>query len=118
MNSYIGKYRVFQEINLDTGKPTDNNEDTFLKCKYNSQVFRFDKNTLALLLTTGNSIKKVIPQLQELGVKLDPFVEGDGEAIYHFPEKQLDLVASIVKPMTKGKNISPKSKKTVKKLLK
>ena len=67
-------------------------------------------------LTTGNSIKNVIPQLEELGAKLELFVEGNSEAVYLFPEKQISLVAEIMKPMVKGKNIKPKSVKNIRKL--
>ena len=115
INNYIGTYRVFQEITID-GKPSDNTDATFLKCKYNSQMYRYNNKTLALHLTTGNSIKNVIPQLEVLGVKLELFVEGNSEAVYLFPEKQISLVAEIIKPMTKGKNIKPKSVKNVRRL--
>ena len=70
------------------------------------------------MLTTGSSIKNVVPQLEQIGVKLDLYLDCDGEAIYHFPEDQISLVASILKPQTKGKSINPKSVKSSRNLKK
>ena len=112
MRHYIGTYRVFPAVDLETGKASSNKDDTYLKTKYKSQIYRHTKSKLALLLTTGNSIKNVPPQLEQAGVKLILHFDGDCEAIYLFSEKDMDKVAKIMKPQVKGKDIPPESVKT------
>jgi len=110
MHKYIGTYRVFQAIDND-GK-AKNNDDTFLKCKYDSQIYRWDNKTLALYLTSTNTDNNVMPKLKKEGVVFTPYIEGDGEYVYFFPEEYIKKVASIMKPQIKGKNVSPKSIQT------
>lgn len=108
---------MFQVVDIN-GKPSKNNDDTFLKCKYNSEIYRYNEDTLALYLTSTNTANNVIPKLKEAGVKLTLHIEGDTEYIYLFPEKDIDKVAAIMKPQIKGKNIQAKSKKTARLLAK
>ena len=111
MNQYIGTYRVFQAID-NSGKSSSNSNDTFLKCRYSSQIYRWNNKTLVLYLTSTNTVNNVMPKLKEEGVKLTLHTEGDTEYVYLFPEKDIEKVASIMKPQIKGKNIKPKSKST------
>lgn len=113
---YVGRFRVFQEITLD-GKPSPNKHDNYIKFR-TGNIYRFDKNTLALLLNTSHAKNTIIPELENKGVKFTVLNDGDFEGIYLFSEKQIDIVTSVVKPQTKGRNISPKSKKTVNRLKK
>lgn len=101
---YIGTYRVFPEADLVTGKPVD---DLYLKCKYNVQIFRYDKNWLGVLFTSGQTVNNVLPKLKKLGVNMTKVSDGDVESIYKFPEDKIDEVASILKPQVQGKNIDP-----------
>ncbi len=112
INKYVGTYRVFQNIDLTTGKASENEYDTYLKGKYNTQVYRYDKNTLALYFAATNTVNKILPVLKDLGVQLKLFVQGDFESVYLFPEQDLSKVHSILKFQTKGKNIQAKSIKT------
>jgi hypothetical protein len=118
INKYIGKYRVFQEIDLESGKASKNTDDTYLKTKYKSQIYRYDDNTLAILFVTSKSPINILPQLKKLNINVEMLSEGDSESIYLFDEKDIKKVASILKPQIKGKNISSKSVKTSKKLMK
>lgn len=116
MLKYVGRFRVFQEITLD-GLPTSNKYDNYIKFR-TGQIFRYDKNILALLLNTSHAKSTIIPKLENLGVNFTIALDGDFEGIFHFPEEQIDIVTSIVKPMIKGRNISPKSKRTTNRLKK
>ncbi len=116
MHKYINKYRVLQEINLETKKPTTNNSDTFLICKNNIQIFRYDKDNLSIYFPTTNSRLKYEPLLKKFKIEL--LSDGDFESTFLFKEINFLEVAEIVKPQTKGKSIDPKSKQTVNKLLK
>jgi len=107
LKKYIGIYRVFPEVCLDSGKPSTNQDDTYLKCKNNNQIYRYNKNTLAILFTSTKSKNKYLPDIEKLKVKIRLLSEGNFESIYLFPEKDLAKVASILKPQTKGKNINP-----------
>lgn len=118
MLKYVGRFRVFHEITLDC-KPSINKDANYLKCRVgNGHIYRYDKKYLALMLFTSHSRNVVIPELEKLGVNFTIVQDGDTECTLKFPEKQIDLVTLLVKPMTKGKNISPKSKKTINRLKK
>lgn len=110
-DKYVGTYRVFQAINLD-GTLSKNEDDTYLKCKYNTQVYRHNKDTLAILFVANQTVRNMLPVLKKAGVHLQLHTEGDNESIYLFPEKDLKKLAKIMKPLTKGKNIKPNSVRT------
>jgi hypothetical protein len=100
------------------GKVTRNDNDTYLRGKYKTEVYRYNSNTLAIQFNTKPSVKTVIPKLSELGVTTTLFVQGDFESVYLFPEKDLDKVNNILKFKTSGARISPKSKRTIKQVQK
>jgi 16S rRNA U1498 N3-methylase RsmE len=114
---YRGTYRIFMPID-SKGKPTKNENDTYVKGKYKTEVYRYNKNTLAVQFMTTESAKITIQKLSELGVNLTNFIQGDFESVYLFPEKDLDKVNSVLKFQKKGAKISPKSVKTVRRGLK
>jgi hypothetical protein len=114
---FVGRFRVFQEITLDDGEPTSNKYDNYIKFR-TGQIYRYNKNTLALLLNTSHAKSTIIPELENLGVNFTIALDGTQEGIFHFSETQLDTVVSVVKPMTKGRNISPRSKRTTNRLKK
>lgn len=109
---------MFHEINMETGRPSDNDFATFLKGRYNTEIYRYDGKILAIYFSSNRTVNNLIPLFKELGVKLTKESEGDFESVYLFSEKDISKVAKILKFQTKGKNISPKSKKTAKRLLK
>lgn len=116
-DKYIGTYRVLSPVDSD-GRVTTNLNDTYLSCKYRTEIFRYDKHTLAVYFVSNQTVNNVLPKLKEMGVKLTLFAEGDFESVYHFSEGDLQKVVSILKPMTQGKNIKPTSVRTVRRLLK
>ena len=91
---------------MDNGKQTTNKHDNYLKHK-TGQIFRYDKNTLSLLLLSTNARNKYLPLLDEAKIKYKEHISGDSEYIFHFPESQLDTVAKIVKLQGKGKHTYP-----------
>ena len=93
---------------------TPNEDDTYLKGKYGIEVYRYNSDTLAIQFKTNSSERIVLSKLNDLGVPTTLYVHGDCESVYFFPEKDIDKVHNVVKFLTKGKNISPKSKRTIK----
>lgn len=81
-------------------------------------MYRYDDNILAIYFISNRTTTNVLPKLQDLGIQLTLFVEGDFESVYLFPEKDLSKVHSILKFQIKGKNIQAKSIKTARKQLK
>lgn len=116
IHKYIGTYRVFQAIDLKTGKPSDNDDDVFLKGKYKTEVYRYDNKNLALYFVAKQTLNNILPQLKELKVKLTLLVDGDYETVCLFAEKDIHKIHSILKFQIKGKNIPPNSIKTARRL--
>ena len=117
INKYIGTYRILPTLTLD-GELSKNIDDVFLLGKYKIQVYRYDKNTLSIYFLNNQTVNNVIPQLRELGINIELYLEGDFESIYHFKECEIEKVNKIVKFQTKGKGIQAKSVKTKRKLQK
>lgn len=119
INKYIGTYRVFQEIDLTTKKPSSNSDDTYLKGKYNTQIYRWDKNKLCIYFPSGRSATNIIlPLFKEAEIKYKLHINCDTECVYMVSESDIDKIHSILKFNTKGKNIQAKSKRTAAKLAK
>lgn len=106
-HTYLGKYYIFHEVDYD-GNPTDNRDATYLQCRYKSQIYRFDEDTLAIDFMTTNSANIIISELRKEKIKIKKFSEGSSESTYLFSEKKIDKVAKIMKPRKKGKNIQMK----------
>lgn len=107
------------ELDLATNKPSANTDDTYLQGKYKSQIYRYDKNNLCLYFPTGKNASNIIlPQLDQLGIKHELFVESETEQVYIVSEKFINQLHSILKFSIKGKNIQAKSVKTARKLAK
>lgn len=115
INKFIGVYRVFPTLMIN-GELSPNRNDTYLLGKYNIQVYRWDKNTLCIYFASNQTVNNVIPKLEELGVKLDPYLQCEGEQVFKFKEPDIEKVHSIVKFQTKGKNIQAKSVKNKRRL--
>jgi hypothetical protein len=100
------------------GRPTHNEDDTYIKGRYKTEVYRYNNDTLAVQFITTTSAKITIIKLTKLGIELKKFGQGDYESVYFISENDIDKVNSILKFQTKGAKISPKSKRTVRKLIK
>lgn len=108
MRKYIGTYRVYPEIDLETGKPVD---DLYLKCRNNVVVFRYGKNRLGTLFPSRITLNKMLPEFKNKKIKITKISEGDVESIYVFAEKDIEKVAGVLKPFIRGKFIDPMSDK-------
>lgn len=114
---YIGKYRCFHEIDLTTGKATKNEFANYLLGKSKCEISRYKGNPedldsiLAIYFKSGVNVisKKIIPQLEELGVEITLLHDLDNECVYTIFEKDIHIVHKVLKWQTKGKNINPKS---------
>lgn len=111
MIKYRGVYRVYLQQDRN-GKYTPNENDTYLKCKNSVHIYRFSKDKLAIQFNSNEYRNNRLRDLSELGISMELFVSGDSESVYLFDEKDLLIVASIVKPIIKGKDQNPK-KRTV-----
>lgn len=109
MLKYRGLYRVAYEIDK-TGKP---GEFTFipLKLKRGSSIVRHNENILSVYIPSKTITKRLLTEYPDLFKLLSM---GDGEGILLFAETKLSEAASILRPYTKGKNVSPKSKRNAK----
>ena len=101
-----------------TGNPTKNPDDTYIRGKYKTEVYRYNASKLAILFRSGTTSKNIIRKLKILGVELKPFIIGDNESVYLFSEEYIDIVDTLLVFRRKGANISPKSIRTTRLLLK
>lgn len=109
MIKYRGTYRVFMPIDYSTGYSTENEDDTYIKCPQSkARIYRWNEDTLAVEFTSIRMANNRSKELEKKGVKLILRQEGDFERIYLFSESDIHKVAEILKPITKGKNKSPK----------
>ena len=106
MQKFINTYRVFLQKDLQ-GKPSKNIHDTYLITKNKNYIYRYSKTTLAILFTSTNSKNIYFPLLEKENIKLKEFISSDLESIYHFPESDLPIVATIMKIQTMHKSIFP-----------
>ena len=113
MRKYIGTYRVYPEVDLETGKPI---EDLFLKGKNNVEIFRYNKKELGILFPARNTLNKMLPILKKKKIKVKKISEGDSESIYAFKEKDLSEIAKILNIFIRGKFVDPMDKRNRKKL--
>jgi len=110
---YIGVYRLFSPVCLDTGKITTNENDTYLLGKAKLECYRYDDTILAIYFPSGvSTTNKVLPLLEELGVEMTLLHDCDGESVYLISEDMIHIVHKVLKFQVKGKNIKPTSVKT------
>jgi hypothetical protein len=107
---YRGIYRVFLQQNPKTGEYTPNQDDTYLKCKNNVHIFRYNKDTLAVQFNSNKYRNNRLAEFTESGIDMKLFVSGNTESVYLFDEKDLVFVANILRPIIKGKDKNPKKR--------
>lgn len=99
MLKYNDKYFVLKQ-KLPNGKPSPNKNDNYIQCKKNGdnyiQIYRYNKDTLAVMFWSVGVANNRIKELNEKGVDIKLFVLGDDESIYLFHEKDLKKVAKVV----------------------
>lgn len=99
---------MFRELDIN-GQLTENEYDTYLKCKSKVTIFRYNSDTLAILFPSRTYKNNKINELSGVGIHLIKFCSGEDESVYLFNEYDLPKVAEILKPITKGANKSPTS---------
>jgi hypothetical protein len=111
INKYIGKYRIFASLILNTGKT--NEDDTYLKGKYHTEISRQDDKNLAIYFPTGVSATNIVlSQFDELGIKYKLHIDAEIEKVYIVSEDDIDKIHKVLKFQTKGSKIKPTSVKT------
>ena len=104
---------MFREIDLTTNKPSANEDATYLIGKAKLECSRYNDTTLSIYFPSGvSTTNKILPLLEELGVKMELYLDLDGESVYLMPEDQIHIAHKVLKFQTKGKNIPPKSVRT------
>lgn len=106
MLKYRGLYRVAYEIDK-VCKPC---EFCFLllRIKKGANIYRHNDTTLNAYIPSKTIVKRLAEKYPDL-FKVHSL--GDFEGILLFPESKLPEAAEILKPYTKGKYISPRSKR-------
>jgi hypothetical protein len=128
MNKYIGKYRVRQQHDVND-EWTSNEEDTFVLCRGNIQLYRWNDNTLAIYfpigkMQTANTIFKSHIQYLDADYKRSvkqSLKDNDlnsigGLALEHImliEEKHLDKFEKTIFPQTSNRKLKPTSKKNL-----
>ena len=106
MLKYKDKYFVLKQ-KLPNGKPSPNKDDTYIQCKKNGdnyiQIYRYNKDTLAVMFWSVGVANNRIKELKEKGVGIKLFASGDEESIYLFHEKDLKKVTKVVKARKRRK---------------
>ena len=106
MLKYKDKYFVLKQ-KLPNGKPSPNKNDNYIQCKKNGksyiQIYRYSQDTLSVLFWSVGVANNRIKELNEKGVDIKPFVSGDEESVYLFPEEDLKKVTKVVKARKRRK---------------
>lgn len=106
MLKYNDKYFVLKQ-KLPNGKPSPNKNDNYIQCKKNGnnyiQIYRYNKDTLAVMFWSVGVANNRIKEIKEKGVDIKPFVSGDEESAYLFPEEDFKKVAKVVKARKRRK---------------
>lgn len=95
------------------GKISCNKDDTYIKCRKNVQIYRYNNNTLAIQFNSNRYATTKIKELSNMGVFLAPIQIGDSEQVYIFPEEFLSVVAEVVKARRKIKRELTEEQKEV-----
>ncbi len=110
MQNYKDKYKVLRQKDTQ-GKYTLNKSDTYIPCRKGVQIYRYNKNTLAVSFNTSKYARSRIALMSEAGVQFTLLQNGDDETAWLFPEKQLDIVAKwVFASHVKKRELTPEQK--------
>lgn len=115
LEKYIGKYRILPEVGERNGKPEMLKENLYIPCYKGSQIYHYGGKTLAIYIDNVTTAKRWFGEGKGLFEVLNNDPMETGEIIFLFQEKDMEKVAKIVKPMVKGRNIHPHSKRNMSK---
>ncbi|BDR74171.1 hypothetical protein K144316041_p20100 (plasmid) [Clostridium tetani] len=110
MEKSVGKYRVKCERDINN-KPINDGKNTYIKCKSNCQIYRFDDEVLVLYVPSIRRGKNYLKLLKSVCFKYE---SGDKEVLLYFYEKDIEEILKIVQPFIQGRNIKPKNKRSYK----
>ncbi|CAI3544520.1 conserved hypothetical protein [Clostridium neonatale] len=110
MNMYTGTYRVVCEFCRETLKPCK--EDNYIYCANGGQIYRYSDDVL-VYYRNGISIPALIRKFKENGIEILNDGSTPHEALIQFYEKDIDVVAKLVKARTTGVNIKSVSTKNL-----
>lgn len=117
MKNYVGRFRVRSPKKND-GTFTENLDDTYVVCKNNVEMYRYNDNILALYIPTARTSNKLQKELwhyltNETKEMITYEIKRDnklsGEWVFYFEEKYIDLIAKMIKPKIGGAKINPRS---------
>lgn len=90
MNKYIGTYTIFIENKYNTNNPIideiTNQSNQFLCGKYKTEIYRYSKDTLAIYLSSNQTINKI----NEQNIEYTYLCQGDTESIILVKEKYIE----------------------------
>ena len=112
MNMYVGKYRVVCEFCRKTLKPCI--EDNYIYCANGGQIYRFNDEILVYYREGKNKSNVTINSLMAQGIKIISNDSTSDDLQFKFFEKDIDVIATIVKARTLGADIKPTSKRNLK----
>ena len=106
---------MYAPMDYRTGKISTNEDDTYLKAtKYKIEVYRENDTELGIYFPSGVSATNIIlPLLDEINIKYKLHIDCDIEKVYLVNEECINELHNILKFQTKGKDISPRSIRTV-----
>ena len=97
------------ETDEQTGKPL---EFTFIPCRIRkgANICRHNETTLSVYIPGTRTANMLLTEHPDI---FKPFQIGDTEVTLLFSESMLPEVAEILKPVVKGKEISPRSRRNI-----
>ena len=59
-----------------------NKYNIYIKGRYNTEIYRYDKNNLAIYFTSNQTINNITDKLNEKNIKLNLIAQGDRKYLY------------------------------------
>lgn len=142
LSRYVGIYRIKSHIDETTNDfPRDEEgkleqNDVYIKCEKGGQIYHYGHSTLVCYIPSIGRGHNILKQLgQDLGINLSAYGESfnyekfykdlyskkivfdieetDEEILWKFDNKNMNIIANYMKPLTSGASISPFSTKNL-----
>lgn len=142
LSRYVGVYRVKSHIDETTNDfPRDEEgkleqNDVYIKCEKGGQIYHYGHSTLVCYVPSIGRGHNILKQIgQDLGLDLSKYgdsfnyekfysdlyamklvfdiEETDAEILWKFDNKNMNTIATYMKPLTSGASISPFSTKNL-----
>jgi len=123
LEKYVGTYRVLPYLDTtvndfpknEKGGIDESFDDLYIPCSRGIIKHTYRPYYLCWYtdkITTGRNVRK---EFDEKGIEVYDYEETSSEVLIYFDDKYMKKVATIVKPKTIGKGISPFSKRNLEK---